>query len=76
MVGGRLDQHPVARGEKGAGEQRKSLLGAVGDQDLIRVRVDSPLRVAVSYRTSQNGMTGRVVADVAGDSRQCWEIRA
>jgi hypothetical protein len=73
MVGGRLDQHPVAGGEKGAGEQRKSLLGAVGDQDLIRVRVDSPLRVAVSYRTSQNGMTGRVVADVAGDSRQCWE---
>jgi hypothetical protein len=41
MVGGRLDQHPVAGGEKGAGEQRKSLLGAVGDQDVIRVRVDS-----------------------------------
>ena len=65
-VGGSLDQHPVARCQQRAGEQRQSLLGAGGDQDVLRAGADSAPGVAVGDRAAQRRVAGRVIADVAG----------
>ena len=69
-VGGPFHQHPVARRQQRAGQQRQRLLAAVGDHDLFRPGADSAPGVPVRDGPAQRRVAGRVVADIPGGVRQ------